>query len=89
MIESKKNSYLSVPKNNLISFMIGGNNRHYKFTKENIKNVFLKITENFIKKNFQLIIVPSIRTPKDIIKFANEKMKGINCLINNASLFVS
>ncbi|SVA41056.1 uncharacterized protein METZ01_LOCUS93910, partial [marine metagenome] len=43
MIESKKNSYLSVPKNNLISFMIGGNNRHYKFTKESILDLINKI----------------------------------------------
>jgi mitochondrial fission protein ELM1 len=34
--------------------------------------VFLKVSENFIKNNFQLIVVPSMRTPKDIIEFASE-----------------
>ena len=60
------------PAKEVVALILGGPNKYYKFTKENIKNVFLKITENFIKKNFQLIIVPSMRTPKDIIKFANE-----------------
>ena len=42
----------------------------------------MKISENFIKKNFQLIVVPSIRTPKDIIKFANEYFGKDHLVIN-------
>jgi len=70
------------PTKEVVALILGGPNKYYKFTKENIKNVFLKITENFIKKNFQLIIVPSIRTPKDIIKFANEYFGKDHLVIN-------
>ena len=70
------------PAKEVVALILGGPNKYYKFTKENIKNVFLKITENFIKKNFQLIIVPSIRTPKDIIKFANEYFGKDHLVIN-------
>ena len=70
------------PAKEVVALILGGPNKYYKFTKENIKNVFLKITENFIKKNFQLIIVPSIRTPKDIIKFANEHYGKDHLVIN-------
>ena len=70
------------PTEEVVALILGGPNKYYKFTKENIKNVFLKITENFIKKNFQLIIVPSIRTPKDIIKFANEYFGKDHLVIN-------
>ena len=42
----------------------------------------MKINENFIKNNFQLIIIPSIRTPKDIIKFANEYYGKDHLVIN-------
>ena len=70
------------PAKEVVALILGGPNKYYKFTKENIKNVFLKITENFIKKNFQLIVVPSIRTPKDIIKFANEHYGKDHLVIN-------
>ena len=70
------------PGKEVVSLILGGPNKYYKFTKENIKKVFLKITENFIKKNFQLILVPSMRTPKDIIKFANEHYGKDHLVIN-------
>ena len=70
------------PTKEVVALILGGPNKYYKFTKENIKNVFLKITENFIKKNFQLIIDPSMRTPKDIIKFANEHYGKDHLVIN-------
>jgi hypothetical protein len=82
---NENKSYLSnkiKPEKEVVALILGGPNKYYKFTKENIKNVFLKITENFIKKNFQLIIVPSIRTPKDIIKFANEHYGKDHLVIN-------
>ena len=56
----------------VVTLILGGPNKYYKYTRENIENVFLKVSENFIKNNFQLIVVPSMRTPKDIIEFASE-----------------
>ena len=42
------------PAKEVVALILGGPNKYYKFTKENIKNVFLKITENFIKKKFSV-----------------------------------
>ena len=56
----------------VVTLILGGSNKYYKYTRENIENVFSKVSENFIKNNFQLIVVPSMRTPKDIIEFASE-----------------
>ena len=56
----------------VVTLILGGSNKYYKYTRENIENVFLKVSENFIKNNFQLIVVPSMRTPKDIIEFASD-----------------
>ena len=66
----------------IIALILGGPNNYYKYTKRNIENIFLKINENFIKNNFQLIVIPSIRTPKDIIKFANEYYGKDHLVIN-------
>ena len=78
MIESKKNSYLSVPKNNLISFIIGGENRHYKFTKESILDLINKIKH--LKKRyskFNFLVISSRRTGSDIIRFMKEQLDKI------------
>ena len=78
IIESKKNYYLSVPKNNLISFIIGGNNRHYKFTKESILDLINKIKH--LKKRyskFNFLVISSRRTGLDIIRFMKEKLDKI------------
>ena len=66
----------------IIALILGGPNNYYKYTKRNIENIFLKINENFIKNNFQLIVIPSMRTPKDIIKFANEYFGKDHLVIN-------
>mgnify|MGYP001273496344 CR=1 FL=1 len=66
----------------VVTLILGGSNKYYKYTRENIENVFSKVSENFIKNNFQLIVVPSMRTPKDIIKFANEHYGKDHLVIN-------
>ena len=83
-INENKN-YLSnkiKPEKEIVALILGGPNNYYKYTKRNIENIFLKINENFIKNNFQLIVIPSIRTPKDIIKFANEYYGKDHLVIN-------
>ena len=70
------------PTKEVVTLILGGPNKYYKYTRENIENVFLKVSENFIKNNFQLIVVPSMRTPKDIIKFANEHYGKDHLVIN-------
>jgi len=102
MIESKKDSYLSVPKNNLISFIIGGNNRHYKFTKESILDLINKIKH--LKKRyskFNFLVISSRRTGLDIIRFMKEKLDKIAHIwngvdenpyifaLNNSTFFVA
>ena len=78
MIESKNNSSLSISKNNLISFIIGGNNRHYKFTKESLLDLINKI--KYLKKKytkFNFLVISSRRTESDIIRFMKEKLDKI------------
>jgi len=78
MIESKKNSYPYISKNNLISFIIGGNNRHYKFTKESILDLINKI-KNLKKRysKFNFLVISSRRTGLDVISFMKEKLDRI------------
>ena len=59
-----------IKKENLVTLIVGGPNKYYDYNEETIKEIFLKIDRNFIKKEFQLIFIPSMRTPKKIIDLA-------------------
>jgi len=54
----------------IVTLIIGGPNKYYSYDDKIIDKVFVKIENNFIKKNYQAIIIPSMRTPKNIIEKA-------------------
>ncbi len=59
-----------INKEKIVSFIVGGPNKYYDYNRTSIDEIFLKIKKNFIKNNFQLILIPSMRTPKYIIELA-------------------
>jgi len=67
----------------IISFIIGGPNKYYNFDEKVIDEIFLKIKNNFIQKNYQLIVIPSMRTPKNIIQKAQNYFDQDQIIIPN------
>ena len=59
-----------INKEKVVALIVGGPNRYYDYKEKNIKEIYNKINENFINKGFQLIFIPSMRTPKRIIDLA-------------------
>ena len=59
-----------INKEKVVTLIVGGPNRYYNYKEKNIKEIYNKINENFINKGFQLIFIPSMRTPKRIIDLA-------------------
>ena len=56
----------------VLAFIIGGPTKHYNYEDKAIDEIFLKIKNNFLNNNYQAIIIPSMRTPKSIIKKAQD-----------------
>ena len=56
----------------VITLILGGPTKYYSYNEENIISVFSKIKKKLIEHNLQLIVIPSNRTPKNIINFAKE-----------------
>ena len=54
----------------LVTLIVGGPTKYYDYHEKAIKEIFFKVYENFINKGFQLIFIPSMRTPKKIIDLA-------------------
>ena len=63
-----------------LTLILGGPTKHYKYSNDNIIQIFSKINKQILEKNLQLIVIPSNRTPEKIIQFAKEYF-GKNQLI--------
>ena len=59
----------------IVSFIIGGPNKYYRYDNNSVNKIFSQVKENFIQNNYQVIIIPSIRTPKRIIEMAKNYFK--------------
>jgi len=69
---SKENNYLKIDKENkkIIAFIIGGPNKYYTFSEKEIDFLFNKIKSIFTMDKYKLVVIPSYRTPPDIVKKA-------------------
>ena len=61
-----------INKEKVVSFIVGGPNKYYNYEDSLIDVIFSKVKKNFIENDYQLIFIPSMRTPKDIINKAKE-----------------
>jgi len=59
-----------INKEKLITLIVGGPNKYYDYNDKILDEIFLKIKENFINKGYQLIFIPSMRTPQNVINKA-------------------
>ena len=66
----------------ILTLILGGPTKHYKYTEKNLENIFYKIKKNIESDNLQLIIVPSIRTPKNIISLAKNYFDDESLIID-------
>ena len=54
--------------------ILGGPTKHYDYSDENVSNIFNLFNDLVNKNNLQGIIVPSMRTPKNIIELAKNSL---------------
>ncbi|MDA9687810.1 mitochondrial fission ELM1 family protein [Candidatus Pelagibacter sp.] len=50
-----------------VTLIIGGPTKHYNYNLKTIDEIFKKIENNFLNNDYQLIVIPSMRTPQYII----------------------
>ena len=67
-LEENKNYLKSqIKKEKIVTLIFGGPNKYYTYNNEIVDEIFLKIKNNFISQGYQLIFIPSMRTPQAII----------------------
>ena len=85
--EIKKNSnYLTEILNKekeYLLLILGGPNKYYDYNEKNLLHIFEKIQKLTSKKGLQAIIIPSMRTPQNIIDLAHKFFGEQNLIIKN------
>jgi len=67
----------------IVTLILGGPTRYYNYNNQVIDGIFSKIEKNFLKNNYQLIVVPSMRTPQHIIEKAKNYFNKDQIIIPN------
>lgn len=56
----------------VITLILGGPNKYYNYSDENMISIFSKINRMLKEHNLQLVVIPSNRTPKKTIELSKE-----------------
>ncbi len=77
------NAFVKKDQRKICSLILGGPTKYYDYSSENIKNIFSNLN-NLLKKNdYQLVVIPSMRTPKNSIDYAREYFGKNHTVIDN------
>ena len=78
-------SYLAdkIKSKKIVSIILGGPNKYYSFSNDQLIKIFDSIKYTFIGKGYEVIIVPSLRTPKKIIELAKKEMSRFGYVVDS------
>ena len=81
----KARSYLldKIQNEKIVSLILGGPNKYYNFSNEELTNIFREIKSSFISQGYKAIIIPSMRTPKRIIDLAINEFLTDGFVVNS------
>ena len=77
------NSFVKKDQRKICSLILGGPTKYYDYSSENIKSIFSNLNSLLKKNDFQLIVIPSLRTPKNSIDYAKEYFGKNHTIIDN------
>ena len=65
-------SLIKKDERKIITLIIGGPTKYYDYSTENVEKIFINLKSLVENNNSQLVVIPSMRTPKNIINYAKE-----------------
>jgi len=80
----KAKQYLAdkIKSKKVVSLILGGPNKYYNFKSDQIINIFNQIKSVFISDGYKVIVIPSMRTPKEIIDLSINEMNSYGYVVN-------
>ena len=65
-------SFIKNDERNIWTLIMGGPTKYYDYSTKNMKHIFTSLYKLLKKHNFQLVVIPSMRTPINTIHYAKE-----------------
>jgi mitochondrial fission protein ELM1 len=66
------NSFIKKDERKIWTLIMGGPTKYYDYSTKNMKHIFTALYKLLKKHNFQLVVIPSMRTPINTIHYAKE-----------------
>ncbi|MDC0079229.1 mitochondrial fission ELM1 family protein [Candidatus Pelagibacter sp.] len=66
------NSFIKKDERNIWTLILGGPTKYYDYSTKNMKDIFTMMYKLLKKHDFQLVVIPSMRTPINTIHYARE-----------------
>ena len=66
------NSFIKRDKRKIWTLILGGPTKYYDYSTKNMKHIFTSLYKLLKKHDFQLVVIPSMRTPINTIHYARE-----------------
>jgi len=81
---SKSKQYLvdKIKSEKIVSLILGGPNKYYSFNSNQMINIFNQIKTIFVSEGYKVIVIPSMRTPKETINLAIKEMGSCGHVVN-------
>ena len=76
-------SFIKNDERKIFALILGGPNKYYDYSTKNMKRIFSTLYNLNKKQNFQLVIIQSMRTPKNTIQYAKEFFGESHTVIEN------
>ena len=76
-------SFIKQDERKVWCLIMGGPTKYYDYSTKNMKHIFSMFYKLMKKHNFQLVVIPSMRTPKRTVNLADELLGKENLVITN------
>jgi len=80
--KAKPYLYNKIKSEKVVSLILGGPNKYYKFEKDQLIKIFNLIKSEFVSKGYKIIVIPSMRTPIESIKLSAKEMGSYGYVVN-------
>ena len=76
-------SFIKKDERKICTLILGGPTKYYDYSLNNMENIFSILNELLKRNNFQLVVIPSMRTPKNSIEYAIKYFGENHTIISN------
>ena len=77
------NKFIKNDERKILALIMGGPTKYYEYSTKNVKRIFTILYNLNKKHDFQIVVIPSMRTPINTIQYAKEFFGDNHTVIGN------